>query len=261
MEQCCSMETIYLILFSILGLVFGSFYNVVGIRLSKGLSLVRPRSHCMNCKHTLKYYELVPVLSYIFLKGRCKNCKEKISIMYPLIEIFTAVLFAVSYYSYGFSFELIYAILISSLLIIVVVTDLNYYIISDKVLIVFGICLFIYNIITRGFLDACTYVVYGLIIFLFMFALMKIGNMLFKEESLGGGDIKLMAVLGMSVKPLMAIANLTLAAFLALPCSLYFLLRQKDKVIPFGPFIVIAFILTMFIGIEASDILDFLTRK
>ena len=101
------MEIVYLIFFFILGLVFGSFYNVVGLRLGAGESLIKPRSHCTKCNHVLRFYELIPVISYVVLRGKCKKCKQKISIMYPLIELFTAVLFALSYYVYGFSFELI----------------------------------------------------------------------------------------------------------------------------------------------------------
>ena len=175
-----TINIIYSILFFILGLVLGSFYNVVGLRLCKGESLIYPPSHCTKCNHKLKFYELVPVFSYIFLKGRCKNCKEKISIMYPVIEFLTGILFALSYYVYGLSPSLVYSLLLSSLFIIITVTDLNYYIIPDSILIFFGLLIFIYNIITKGILDACTYVVYGLIIFLFMYGLMKLGNFLFK---------------------------------------------------------------------------------
>lgn len=88
--------TIYLILFFITGLLFGSFYNVVGLRLPKKESIIYPSSHCPKCNHKLSWYELIPVLSYIFLKGKCKNCKEKISIMYPVVELISGILFALS---------------------------------------------------------------------------------------------------------------------------------------------------------------------
>ena len=180
--------------------------------------------------------------------------------MYPLVELFTAILFALSYYVYGFSYELVLSIVLCSLFIIIVVTDLNYYIIPDSIIMVFGIFIFIYNIVTKGFLDACSYVLFGFIMFLFMFALMKLGNALFKEESLGGVDIKLMGVLGMIFKPLLSVTSLTLAAFLALPGSLYLMITKKDKIMPFGPFIVAAFIIIMLTGIDARDIIDFLVR-
>ena len=254
------MNTLYIVLFTIIGLIFGSFYNVVGLRLCKKESIITPGSHCMSCNHKLKAYELIPVFSYIFLKGKCSKCKKRISIMYPLIELFTGILFGVSFYKYGFSQELVLSIIICSLFIIIVVSDLNYYIIPDSIVIIFGILIFIYNIITKGFLEACTYVVYGVIMFLLMYLLMKLGNIMFKEESLGGGDIKLMGILGMINKPLVSIFSLSIAAIVALPCSLYFVIKNKDKKIPFGPFIVFGFIIVLLLGIDVSDIVKFLTR-
>lgn len=255
------MNTFYIILFIIIGLVFGSFYNVVGIRLGKGESIVFPGSHCTKCNHKLAFYELIPIFSYIFLKGRCKSCKNKISIMYPLIELFTGILFGISYYKYGFSLELVLSLILSSLFMIIVVTDLNYYIIPDSIVVFFGILIFIYNIISKGLLDACTYAVYGLIMFLLMYLLMMVGNAIFKKESLGGGDIKLMGILGMINKPLVSVLGLSIASFVALPCSLFFLLKSKDKIIPFGPFIVFGFIIVMFLGIDTKSLISFLVNN
>lgn len=250
-----------IILFFLIGLLFGSFYNVVGIRLCNNESLISPRSHCMKCNHTLKWYELIPVFSYIFLKGKCKNCNTKISFMYPIVEIFTGILFAVCYYKYGFSIELILGILLSSLFMIITVSDLNYYIIPDSIIIVFGVLFFIYNIITKGFVSACTYVIYGLMIFMLMYLLMKVGNILFKEESLGGGDIKLMGVLGMLNKPIVSVVSLALAAIMALPISVFFLRKNNDKHIPFGPFLVGAMLIIVLTGLSVNDIVAFLTKQ
>ena len=250
-----------IVLFFLLGLLFGSFYNVVGLRLSKNESIIFPRSHCTNCNHILKWYELIPVLSYIFLRGRCKNCKTKISIMYPAIELFTAVLFSVCFYKYGFSLELILGLLLSSLFIIVTVSDLNYYIIPDVIIIVFGILIFIYNIITKGFVDACVYIIYGIMIFLLMYLLMIFGNAVFKEESLGGGDIKLMGILGMIHKPIISVTSLALASLIALPVSIFFLKKNKDRIIPFGPFLVAALLIITLTGLNTDTIVNFLTNK
>lgn len=251
--------TIYLILFFITGLLFGSFYNVVGLRLPKKESIIYPSSHCPKCNHKLSWYELIPVLSYIFLKGKCKNCKEKISIMYPVMELISGILFALSYYSFGLTLSIIPALLTSSIFVIIVVSDLNYYIIPDSILVVYGILMFIYNIISKGFLDACTYVVYGLIMFIFMYLLMKLGNFLFKEESLGGGDIKLMGVLGQLFNPFMSFISLALASLIAIPSSLFFNIKKKDNIIPFGPFITGGFLIMLFSKLDLQTILDFLT--
>ena len=114
---------------------------------------------------------------------------------------------------------------------------------------------------TKGILESFIYIGYGILIFILMYALMKLGNMLFKEESLGGGDIKLMSALGMIAKPLVSVLSLSLAAFIALPCSLYFLIKKKDKIIPFGPFLVIGVLIIMILGIDTNDIVSFLTNK
>lgn len=252
------MNTVYLVVFFITGLVLGSFYNVVGLRICKNESIVYPSSHCTNCNHKLKFYELIPVLSYIFLRGRCKKCKEKISVMYPLIELFTGILFALSFYSFGFSSETLLLIIISSLFVIIIVTDLNYYIIPDIILVVFGILILIYNFVFKGIGAMVTYLLYGALMFLFMFVLMKLGNAVFKEESLGGGDIKLMGVLGMTLKPIMSFFSLSIGAFVALPISLYIYKTKKDKIIPFGPFIVAGFLIVLFMKIDVQTIVDLL---
>ena len=249
-----------IVLFFLLGVLFGSFYNVLGLRLSKNESIIKPRSHCENCKTILKWYDLIPILSYIFLKGKCRYCHKKISIMYPSVELFTGVLFSVCYYKYGLSIELILGILLSSLFMIITVSDLNFYIIPDSIVITFGILIFIYNIITKGFIGACTYFIYGLMIFLLMYLLMKVGNILFKEESLGGGDIKLMGILGMIHKPIISVMSLSLAAVMALPVSIFFLSYNKDRHIPFGPFLVAAMLIITLIGITPQDIISFLTK-
>lgn len=254
------MEVFITILFFIVGTIFGSFYNVIGFRVPNNESIIKPRSHCPKCNYTLKFYDMIPILSYIFLKGRCRNCHAKISVFYPLMELFTGILFAVSYYSFGFSYELIMALLLVSLFIIIVVTDLNYYIIPDGVNIFFGIAIFITNILIHGFPGACRYALYGLIMFLFMYALMKIGNFLFKQESLGGGDIKLLFVLGMTMPLALSFLGLTLSAFIALPVSLFLYIKKKDKVLPFGPFLVAGFMIIYLLKIDVSDIYQFLIK-
>lgn len=249
----------YLVLFFITGLIFGSFYVNLGIRLGKKESIILPRSHCDNCNHTLKFYELIPVFSYIFLKGKCKNCKKKIDVIYPICELFSGVLFLLSFYSFGFSGELFVALILSSLFIIIIATDLNYYIIPDSVLIIALVLIFIANLFTMGFKDASIHLVYGLIMFIFMYALMLVGNVIFKKESLGGGDIKLTFVLGTCFKPMLSFISLSLGAFLALIPALYFSIRTKDNVIPFGPFLIGAFLIIYFTGVDAKTIINFFT--
>ena len=91
------MEVYYLIVFFMFGLVFGSFFNVVGYRLPKGMSLISPSSHCPKCNHKLTPIELVPVFSWLFQGAKCKKCKNKIPVFYPVFELFTGVVFALIY--------------------------------------------------------------------------------------------------------------------------------------------------------------------
>ena len=249
------MNIIYLILFFILGISFGSFYNVVGFRLSADGSLIKPKqSYCPNCKHTLHAKDLVPIFSYIFLKGKCRYCSNKISIFYPTIEFFTGVLFSVCYYSFGFSYDLIIALLLVSYFSIVIVSDLNYYIIPDQVTIAMGIFIIIVNILKYGFIGSLEYLLYGFIMFLFMYLVGILGSFMFKQEALGGGDIKLMFVLGLTLPLMISFFGIVLATLLAFPISLYFIVRHKDKIIPFGPFLIAAFLLLFLLKIDVKEI-------
>ena len=101
------MNTYYYVMFFIVGTIYGSYFNLVATRIPKGLSTITPRSHCENCNHVLTWYELIPIISYIIQKGRCRNCQTKLSIAYLLTEIASGILFLVSYHSFKFSYELI----------------------------------------------------------------------------------------------------------------------------------------------------------
>ena len=101
------MKIVFTIFMWIIGSIFGSFFNVVGYRIPRNLSIVKPGSFCPKCNHSLKWYELIPILSYIIQGGKCRCCHERISIIYPIIEVTTAILFSTSYFVFGFSYELI----------------------------------------------------------------------------------------------------------------------------------------------------------
>ena len=124
---------VFSILIFIIGICFGSFYNVVGYRLPNNMSIVYPNSHCPNCNHELKKRELIPIFSYLFQKGKCANCGCKISCFYPIFEFVTGVLFVLSYLSYKDVYpeilNIIYACVFSSSIIIIIISDIKYMII------------------------------------------------------------------------------------------------------------------------------------
>ena len=242
------MNTFNIVYMFIIGMFMGSFFGVVGSRLSKNESIVKPRSHCTNCGHVLNWYELIPVFSFIFQKGKCSKCKTKLSIMYPIIELLCGLLYAVSYFKFGFSKELLFSLLIVSDLIIVLVSDLSYLIIPDEVTIFFSVITMFFRFIFYGFKEGIFSILSGILLFLLMYCIMMMGNKIFKKETLGGADIKLMFFVGLLLYPPLGVFSIFLSSCLALPISIFSLIKNKDNVIPFGPFILMSlFIIYCFI--------------
>ena len=252
------MEVLYIVCFFIIGLVFGSFFCCVGLRLSVNTSFIKGRSYCDNCHHELKWLELIPLFSYIFLKGKCRYCHKKISFLNFFIELVTGILFALSYYSFGFSYELLIALGVISLLIIITVSDLNYLIIPDEVLVFFSFYFLIVQFLSSGFLGAVHHLFTGIFLFLLMYVIMWCGEKLLKKESLGGGDVKMMFLFGLVLDPLLGTIAIFLGSVFALPMSLFLLYKNHEKVIPFGPFLLIALTFLYFTKITPSVIISWL---
>lgn len=253
------MEISIIIGLFILGTIFGSFYNVVAYRLPKGESIIYPSSHCPNCNHKLKPLELIPIISYILQKGKCVNCKQKISIFYPISEIICGLLFVMCYISFGISLDLIIALTFTSLLIIVILSDYYYMIIEDSVLIIFSIFLIIEIYFINGVNVLLNSLLSSLISFVIMLLLKLFGDFIFKKESMGGGDIKLMAVFGLVIGWELSIISIFLSAFIALPVSVFILKTNKNHEIPYGPFLSIAALILYFSKIDINMILSLLS--
>jgi len=243
-----------------LGAILGSFYNVVAYRLPKGESIVYPSSHCPNCNHKLRPWELIPIFSFILQKGKCTECKQKISWFYPIAEIMCGLSFVLCYISFGLSLELIIALTFTSMLIIVVLSDYYYMIIEDSVLIVFGILLLIEIFFISGLDVFLSSIINGLISFVIMLLLKLFGDLIFKKESMGGGDIKLMLVIGLLIGWDMSILTIFLSAFLAFPVSLIILNSKKSHEIPYGPFLAIASLILYLTHFNIETLLNFLTN-
>jgi len=252
------MERIYLLIFFIFGSVMGSFYHVIATRLSKGLSIITPASHCEKCGHRLKWYELIPILSYLLQGGKCRECKSKLSVSYLLIEICTGILFAVCFHAFDFTFELIVALIFVSSLIIIIISDIEYMIILDEVLIFAVFSIIIVDIIDVGLYETTLKVLAGMGAFITMLLIKKLGDIVFKQESLGGGDIKLMFMVGLVIGYPMAVCNIFFATFIAFPIALFLLIRKKDNIIPFGPFLSMSAILLYIWGLTFADVINFI---
>lgn len=253
------MTLYYIIVFFILGIVLGSFYNVVGYRLPRGESIVFPSSHCTSCGHKLTPIELIPIFSYLFLGRKCKNCKCKISPFYAIFEFFTGILFSISYVLFGLSIDLLINLTFISALLIIIISDYQTMIIPDEVLIVTGILLIIEIFIGHGINYLLNSLLNGVIMFLIMFAMKEIGDFIFGKESMGGGDIKLMFIYGLYFGWPTSCMSICVASFIGLPISLILLNKNKSHEIPFGPFLAIAAIIMITFGINIQTLIDYLS--
>ncbi|HIR48552.1 MAG TPA: prepilin peptidase [Candidatus Faecimonas gallistercoris] len=252
------MDILYLIIFFILGCFFGGFYTVLGERLATEDYHFFPY-RCNHCKHALSFLDGIPIVSFLFLKKRCRYCHHIIDVMEPLMEFFTGILFAVAFYSFGFSYELLIALGIISLLIIVTVSDLNYLIIPDEVLIFFGFYFIVVQFFSVGIVNTCFHVLTGIFLFLLMYFIMWLGEKMLKKESLGGGDVKMMFLFGLVLDPLLGTIAIFLGSIFALPMSLFLLYKNQEKMIPFGPFLLIAFTFLYFTKITPEIIISWLS--
>ncbi len=255
------MRIVYLICFFIIGTAMGSFYNVLGLRVVNHESIIKPRSHCEKCGHVLEWFELIPIFSFLFLKGRCRNCKTKLSWLYLFSEFFCGVLFAISFYSFGFSWNLIISLVLSSLLIIVTVCDLTYMIIPDRFIVVSSILILLVKLIGFGLKAFLTSLLWGLVSFVIMFLIMKFGEYIFKKETLGGADVKLMFTVGLCVEPFLSLLVIVVASVIALPTSIAILIRDKEHAIPFGPFIIIGLLIVFLTKLDSMHIIRFLLGR
>ncbi|MDD3341288.1 MAG: prepilin peptidase [Bacilli bacterium] len=252
------MEIYYLIVLFVFGTIFGSFFAVVGTRIPNGESIVSPPSHCTECGHQLKFYELIPILSYLLQGGKCRVCKTKLSIKYLLYELATGILFSLCYLSFGYSLDLLIALTFVSIIMIILISDIEYYIIPDEVL-AFGSILLLVEIASIYGLKAAFYhLIGGILAFVLMFLVKKMGDFLFKKESMGGGDIKLLFVIGLVIGFRMSIVTIFLSSFIGLPISLFVLYRKKTNIIPYGPFLGIAAIILYLLHIDFIKLLSIL---
>ena len=239
-----------LIMVALFSIMIGSFYNVCIHRMIKGESIVYPSSYCPNCGHPLVPLDLVPILSYVFLLGRCRYCKSKISLRYPMVEIITPILSILLYNTYGLSLQFVGYFIFAGILIIVTFIDIRQQIIPNQMIIIGLISGMLFSLIniTTGFLDALL----GLILgsgSLLMIALISL--LIFKKQGMGGGDIKLLGVIGLFLGWKLTLLTLLFSIYIGGIFSallLLFKLKKKGEYIPFGPFISLASIIALLWG-------------
>jgi len=235
-----------IVIYFILGLLLGSFYNVCIYRHPEGKSVVTPRSSCGACDHVLGVLDMIPVLSYVFSRGKCRHCGTSYSARYALVELLTGALFALTYLVFGYTWMSLVGIVLSSIVIIVTFIDIDHHIILDRFTVI-GIVL---ALAYHWFIGDVSWlnVLLGFLIgggLLFIIAM--VGTM-------GGGDIRIMSAFGMLLcfpKVLMAYyLSFVIGALVLLPIVVY----QKRKygeyksLVPFGPFLCLGTWLTFYFG-------------
>lgn len=238
------------ILIFILGLIVGSFSNVCIYRIPRNESIVYPASHCPKCRSPIKPFDNIPLLSYILLKGRCRNCKNKISIQYPIVEFLTGLIYLIIYLIYGLSVQTLIYIILSSALIIIAFIDLKEQMVPDVISlpgIVIGFILSFFVSYISFINSALGVVVGGGIIIIIGLA----GSLIFKKEAMGGGDVKLAAMIGAFLGWRYIIISLFLGFFLGALAGIILILskiKKREDAIPFGPFIALGSIITLLWG-------------
>ncbi len=233
---------LYIIIF-LYGIVIGSFVNVLIYRLPKHENIAVEHSHCMSCGHKLGWYDLVPLLSYIFLKGKCRYCKAKISLQYPLIEAVNGVGYVVIFYFAGLNlFSILYA-LTFSVLVAVTVIDWRTYEIPPALNIVIAVLGVIMTVLDR------TYWASHLIGAVCVSGFLLILFILTQGRGIGGGDIKLMAAAGLLLGWRKIIFALVIGCIIGSIIHLILMkIKGKDRVLAFGPYLSVGIVTMMIWG-------------
>ena len=244
------MEEFMTILIFIYGIIIGSFLNVCIYRIPREESIAFPSSHCTSCGTSLKWYDNIPLFSYISLRGKCRYCQSKISKQYPIVEALNGITYIVLFYYYNLSLDFVFYSLISSTLIVITFIDLIEMIIPDILVIIILILslfhkilnYFIYNI-SPEFLNSFLGLLLAGGIFLAIVLLSRGG--------MGGGDVTLIGALGFVLGIRLVLLNILLSFILGAIISIVLLatkIKTRKDPIPFGPFIVLAFFITLVWG-------------
>jgi leader peptidase (prepilin peptidase)/N-methyltransferase len=259
---------------SIIGLMIGSFLNVVIYRLPKMMeieweqncseekplerkfNLASPASSCPHCSHRISAIENIPVLSYCWLKGKCSQCKKSISLRYPAIELLSALSVALSFWHFGYSFTAIAASFFILALITLTAIDLDTHLLPDTITLPLLWLGLLFNL-NEGFVDINSAVIGAALGYLILWSVYWLFKLITKKEGMGYGDFKMLAAIGawFGWQALPAVILLSsLAGSIAGLTMITFGKSHRNSQIPFGPFIAAAGIIMLFSGAQISRI-------
>lgn len=239
------MYILFSFYFFLAGTILGSFFHVVGVRLPQNTPFILSRSACPVCSTTLHARDLIPLASYTLAKGKCRHCQTRISLVYPAVELITGVLFLSAYGQFGWSVDVLEALLLLSLAVIVTVSDVKYMIIPNRLLMFFAFAFVVLRLFFplspwyATLLGACT----GFTIVLIIIVLSRGG--------MGGGDMKLLAVLGLFFGGPLTLLTFFLAVTAGTLISTFLLAAKvisRGQPFPFGPFIMAGAVISFYYG-------------
>ena len=229
------MYEINLLFMGILGLVIGSFLNVLIYRIPKNENIAFPPSHCTKCNKPLKWWHNIPLISYIFLKGKCSFCGEKISLQYPIVELLSAIIFVITYIKIGNFTQSIIISLVFDLLLALSLIDFRYKAVPDSL----NLLALTLSIFSGNILDSFT----NALLFAGGFTLLRFYvSYIIKKEALGEADIMIAATMGAILGVELGLFAIFLSAVIALPA--FIIVGKKDIQLPFIPFLALALFLT-----------------
>ncbi len=230
----------------ILGLLFGSFFNVCIYRIPQGESIVFPGSHCPRCNHALTPWDNIPVISFLLLRGKCRFCQAPISWRYPLVELLTAGLFLLVVHSFSLTWSTLVYLILTSAFIVISFIDFDHQIIPDKIslpgiLIGFAASF----VLPLHWYDSLLGILFGGGIIM---AVGYLGEWVFKKEAMGGGDVKLMAMIGAFLGWKSALLTIFFASLIGAIIGIVMKRITGKEYLPFGPFLSIGAFLTFLWG-------------
>jgi leader peptidase (prepilin peptidase) / N-methyltransferase len=221
-----------------LGLLFGSFLNVCIVRWPAEESVVKPRSRCPKCGNLIAWYDNIPVVSWIVLGAKCRHCKLPIPVLYPLVELAVGVIWGVVAWHYGMNVEALRAALFATILLGIAMCDAREYIIPDEFSIG-GTVLGIGLAFAGGSLPWTQAILGAAIGFTLLWAVAWLGSKLLGQDAMGGGDIKMLAMIGAFLGWQGVLLSLFLGAALGTVIFLPLKLAGREKLVPFGIFLAI----------------------
>jgi leader peptidase (prepilin peptidase)/N-methyltransferase len=243
----------------VLGLVIGSFLNVCIYRLPRGESLINPPSHCPSCEERIKFFDNIPVISFILLRGRCRYCGSPISWRYPFVELLTSLLFLAAFSQYGLKLRFLTAIFFLAVLVAVTFIDLDTQMIPNKLMypVIFtSIVFLLLSLVGLPLLPLLNLAsklasIYGFLLGSGILLIIAVVSSFFlKRETMGGGDIKLAAFMGFYLGEYVILA-LVFGFFIGAIIGLLLIAlgkKKRSELIPFGPYLAIGSLITLFYG-------------